>query len=175
MWTIVTLCARIVLVFILVPAVGVKLGQTSRVSNAITKWRIVPRRSAVPLSRAVVLGELAVLLTLSTGIGLRFGAFVAVLLFGVIAAGAELVVLRGISTACNCFSLDGTERVTHITAIRAAVVAALASVLAYGSDWSLLPSTPWSPALLVFTIPLWIALVRRGVSSGSTVPLRSSL
>lgn len=174
MWTVVILAARVTLVLMLVPAVNAKLWQTRRVSSAIGKWKLVPGQLALPLAWAVVLAELIVLLTLSAGIGLRFGAVVAVLLFGAIAVGAESVVLRRIATACGCFSLEGMEKVSHITVIRAAAIASLAGLVAYASDWSVRPSPVWSPIVIVLTIPLWLALIRRTVGRWNPLPVRSS-
>ena len=68
MWITITVCVRILLVLILVPAVNSKLWQVHRVGNAIVKWRIVPSGLAMPLARATVLSELFVLLTVSTRI-----------------------------------------------------------------------------------------------------------
>ena len=159
---VILVCARMILILTLVPAVAAKIGHIQRVGNAITKWRIVPHRLARPLSWAIILAELAVLLAVSSGLVLRVAAILAFVLFGAIAGAAATVVARGLSTSCSCFSLEGTEKVSNVTVIRAGVLSLLALVVVWGSTWSIRPVPVWSSALVLLTLPLWVALLRRG-------------
>lgn len=157
--------SRLVIVLTLTPAVAAKLGHSKRVSGSLEKWRIVPAGSHVTAAYVVIWLELFMLLAISAGVGARYAGLVGVVLFTGIAVAAWSVVSRGIATTCTCFSLEGTERVTVVTVVRAMILAVLAGVVALGSGWTITPGLGWSPILVVLTIPLWIGLARRTLNA----------
>lgn len=161
MLTITMLCSRGVLILMLIPAVNSKVWRVSAVSSVVERWKIVPRHLALPAAWILVLSELGVLVAMSSGVALRIGAVAAVVLFGTMAAAAGSVVARGLSTSCSCFSLDGTEKVSRITVMRAAVLSLLSLAVVWGSGWSIRPEPAWSPVFIVLTLPLWAALLQR--------------
>jgi hypothetical protein len=153
--------SKLLIVLALVPAVSSKIGRGKRVAESLHRWKLVGRGLTLPLARIVIATELLLLLALSANVATKAAALLGVALFVGMAVAAASVVYRGIATTCTCFSLEGTERVTSATVVRAAGLALLAGVVAAGSDWAIRPGLDWSSILLVLTIPLWIVLARR--------------
>jgi hypothetical protein len=166
--------ARITLSLVLVPAIAAKSGRADHLAASISRWRIGPGAAARPAARSVVAAEVAILLTVSSGVGLRFGAMLAIALFGVIAVAAASVMVRHISTTCGCFKAGGNEQVNATTVVRALLLMAIAVAIAYWSDWSIGPDPRWSVALVVLVAPLCVAIIRRVVRPRYPTPIRAT-
>lgn len=148
---------------VLVPSVAGKIGRIDALTATITRWRVVPGASARLVARSVVVAESIVLLTITSGVGLRFGALLAMALFGAVAVSAASVIARHISTTCGCFNAAGNERVNTTTVLRALLLVAITGLVAYWSDWSMGADPGWSVILIALVTPMCLAIVRRTV------------
>ncbi len=131
--------------------------------QSISNYRLMPTQLTTPAATAVVAAELTSAVLLLTGLATSIGAFAAVVLFTAFTAALVLNLTRGNHVACHCFGYSETERVSKITAGRAALLLML-SALTYGLFIQRISNAPWDAILPSFTLAAAFAMALRLVS-----------
>lgn len=97
--------------------------------EAIFGYRLIPFRALGAAAVLLAAAELGAGALLISGFVPIAAAAAAIAIFAVFAIGILSTVVRGIETACNCFSTSSTERTSWVTLIRALVLVAMSAWL----------------------------------------------
>jgi uncharacterized membrane protein YphA (DoxX/SURF4 family) len=133
------LAGRLLLGSVFLMAALPKVIEPSAFVQSVKNYRILPAPADVAFARTVPWLELAVAISLFTGVGVQFAAGVAILLLLSFMAAVAVAIRRGQLVNCGCFGLLYAEPVGWHTEVRDFVLVLLAAPLCFAWDPFRLP------------------------------------
>lgn len=143
---------------------GAKVGSVRQFAFAISRYRLLPVRAAVPAAYGVVTAELALGTALLTGSALMFAALAATALFGTFAIILALSLAKGMRVPCGCFGGEG-EPISFAALVRVLMLTAAAGTIAALLASDVRPTTDTSHLLPLLFIGGGITLIVRFLGS----------